>query len=111
MTPQDFVARAAAIDAFDEALTEAGRNVGSVRLSSSREARVVRLRQGEPSISTGPFQTTPEQIGGIYLVEANHLGGASEIAERLVRAGIGSVEVRPILGIDLRATVAHDPGV
>jgi hypothetical protein len=108
MAPQDFVTLAADVDAFDAQLTAAGQNLGSVRLGSSHEARVVRLRSGVPLVSDGPFAETREQVGGFYLVEAADIDAATQIAERLALAGIGSVEIRPILGIDLRTSVVHE---
>jgi hypothetical protein len=107
MSPQDFVALAADVEAFDAKLTEAGQNLGSVRLGGG-DTRVLRLRGGAPIATDGPFAETREQLGGVYLVEAEDLGAATAIAERLVAARIGSVEVRPILGIDLRTTVLHE---
>lgn len=110
MSPQDFVALAADVDAFDAALTETGQNLGSVRLGTG-DGRVIRLRGGAPLTTDGPFPETREHLGGIYLVEAEDLDAAAAIAERLVTARIGSVEVRPILGIDLRTTVLHEAGM
>jgi hypothetical protein len=110
MSPHDFVALAADVEAFDASLTEAGQNLGSVRLGAG-DTRVIRLRGGVPLTTDGPFAETREQLGGIYLVEADDLGAAAAIAERLVAARIGSVEVRPILGIDLRTTVLHEAGM
>ena len=111
LSPEDFVTLAADVEAFDARLTAAGQNLGSVRLGSGDDACVVRLRGGAPITTDGPFAETREQLGGIYLVEAESPAAAAAIAEHLVAARIGSVEVRPILGIDLRTTVLHEPGM
>ncbi len=107
--PEDFMAMAAAVDAFDTDLTAAGRNVGSLRLGAANDARVIRLRGGKPFATDGPFAESREQIGGIYLVEADDLQAAASLAERLAASRIGSIEVLPVLGIDLRRVVLDTP--
>jgi hypothetical protein len=66
-------------------------------------AATVRVRQGTPSTTDGPFAETKEQLGGYYLIEARDREEAIEIAGRIPGARFGSVEVRRI--------VAHDPRV
>jgi hypothetical protein len=48
------------------------------------------------SVTDGPFAETKEALGGYYLVEADDLDGAIEIAKH-VPARHGGVEVRPIM--------------
>jgi hypothetical protein len=108
-SPEDFMAVAAAVDTFDTHLTEGGQNLGSLRLGATNDARVIRLRAGKPFTTDGPFAESREQIGGIYLVEADDLQAATGLAERLATSRIGSIEVRPVRGIDLRRVVLDPP--
>ena len=48
----------------------------------------------------GPFAETREQIGGYFLVDAQDLDEALDIASRIPGARIGTVEVRPVTEVD-----------
>ncbi len=59
-------------------------------------ARTVRVREGKPMITDGPFAETREQLGGFFLIEAADASEASVIAARIPSARMGSIEVRPV---------------
>lgn len=61
-------------------------------------ATTIRLADGKPLVTDGPFADTKEVLGGYYLVEAENLDRATEVAARIpmLRLG-GSVEIRPLL--------------
>ena len=48
------------------------------------------------TVTYGPFAETKEQLGGYYLIEANDLDAALEVAKQVPMAE-GGVEVRPLL--------------
>jgi hypothetical protein len=83
--------------ALDDELRAQGRLVASEALESVRSATTVRVRGGKASITDGPFAETKEQLGGFYLIEADDLDRALEVAARIPSARLGSVEVRPVL--------------
>src|SRR6476661_7351556 len=56
--------------AYVGTLRASGRLVDARPLRSARTASTVRVRQGRPAISDGPFAETKEQIGGNFLIEA-----------------------------------------
>jgi hypothetical protein len=89
--------------ALCEDLRRSGHFVSAAPLDSVETAATVRVRQGTPSTTDGPFAETKEQLGGYYLIEARDREEAIEIAGRIPGARFGSVEVRRI--------VAHDPRV
>lgn len=60
-------------------------------------ATSVRVREGKPLVTDGPFAETREQLGGFYLIDAENLDEAIRIATRLPPAQKGTVEIRPIL--------------
>ncbi len=62
-------------------------------------ATSVRVRDGKPIITDGPFAETREQLGGYFLVQAEDLDEAIRIAARIPGARLGTVEIRPVLEI------------
>ena len=67
-------------------------------------ATTVRMRNGKLSVTDGPFAETKEQLAGFYMIEANDLNEAIQIASKIPPARVGCIEVRPIRPI--RETVA-----
>jgi len=65
-------------------------------LHPTSETRCVRMRDGKRIVTDGPFAETREQIGGYFLVDANDLDEAMEIATQIPGARIGTVEVRQV---------------
>ena len=59
-------------------------------------AATVRVRNGEVSITDGPFAETKEQLAGFYLLEARDLNEAIQMAAKIPPARVGSIEVRPV---------------
>ena len=80
------------------ALAEDPRMVHSDQLQPGSTATTVRVRDGETLTTDGPFVETKEELGGYYLVDADDIDGAIEIASKIpaARHGSGAVEVRPI---------------
>ena len=82
--------------AYDESLLGTGRMLAAEALKSVRTATTVRLREGQMSLTDGPFAETKEQLAGFYLVDARDLNEALNIAKGIPAARVGSVEVRPV---------------
>ena len=62
-------------------------------------ATTIRLADGQPLVTDGPFADTKEVFGGYYLYEADNLDQAIEMASRIPALRIGgTIEVRPLLG-------------
>jgi hypothetical protein len=70
---------------------------GGHALQPTATARTVRVRDGKPLTTDGPFAETKEQLGGFYLIEANSADEAASIAAKIPGARFGSIEVRPIM--------------
>lgn len=73
-----------------------GQYIGASPLQSVAMATSVRIRSGKRIVTDGPFAETSEQLGGYYLIHANDLDEAIEIAGRIPGARKGTVEIRPI---------------
>jgi len=63
-------------------------------------ATTVRVRNGQVSVTDGPFAETKEQLAGFYLIEARDLNEAIQHAAKIPPAREGSVEVRPVRQLD-----------
>jgi hypothetical protein len=74
-----------------------GKFLGGSQLKRTSMATTVRVRDGKPVVTDGPFAEIKEQLGGYFLVEANDLDEALAIAARIPSARTGMVEVRPLV--------------
>jgi hypothetical protein len=82
--------------AYDQMLRNTGRWVASEALQPVRTAATVQVRNGKVAVRDGPFTETKECIAGFYLIEAENLNDAIQIASQMPPAQVGSIEVRPI---------------
>jgi hypothetical protein len=96
-TPEDGARMMAAYGAFTSEVKEAGAFVAGDALQPTATATTVRVRDGEPLLTDGPFAETREQLGGYYLLECGDLDEAIRWAGKIPGAVYGSIEVRPIM--------------
>jgi hypothetical protein len=82
--------------AYDAEIRKSGHCIASEALESVETATTVRVRSGKVSVTDGPFAETKEQLAGFYLIEAQDLDEALQLAARIPPARVGSIEVRPI---------------
>jgi hypothetical protein len=78
-------------------LGKADPNAIGRELEGAREAKVVRVRNGERIVTDGPFAETKEQIGGLFITDLPDLDEAIRIASLVPAAEYGSMEIRPIV--------------
>ena len=68
------------------------------QLQPADTATTVRVEDGRTLTTDGPFADTKEFLGGFYLLEAENLDHALEVAARIPAARMGgAIEVRPIV--------------
>jgi hypothetical protein len=80
------------------ALAQSPGVIGGDQLQPVETATTVRVRDGETLLTDGPFVDAKEHLGGYFLVEANDLDAALELAARIPAARMGgAVEVRPLV--------------
>jgi hypothetical protein len=89
-------AELAGYNAFTEDIRKRGLFIAGEALHPTSTATTVRIRDGELVTTDGPFAETKEALGGFYLVDAQDLDQAIELASRIPAARHGSIEVRPI---------------
>ena len=90
-----------AYGAFTQELQDSGSMVAGDALEPTDTATTVRVQNDEVLTTDGPFAETKEQLGGFYLVEAKDLDEAIEIAARIPDVRRGSIEVRPVMDVDM----------
>jgi hypothetical protein len=72
--------------------------ISGAGLEPVETATTVRCQDGQLLVTDGPFADTKEVLAGIYIVEADDLDRATEIAGMIpaVRFG-GTIEIRPLV--------------
>jgi hypothetical protein len=85
------------VDTIMQELTASGELVGTEALADASQAKTVRVRDGVPAITDGPFAEAKEQLAGYLMVECESLDRAVEIATRWPDARYFAMEVRPVM--------------
>jgi hypothetical protein len=99
-TPEQMEQVSQAYGAVTQEMNEKGIFVAGDGLYPTATATTVRVRDGEQSVTDGPFAETKEQLGGFYVLDVKDLDEAIEWAAKIPGAQSGSVEIRPVLVYD-----------
>jgi hypothetical protein len=78
------------------AMHDSGVLIDSAPLQDPAATRTLRLRDGEPLVTDGPFIEMKEVIGGYYVLECAGFDEALRWAATIPSARYGAIEVRPI---------------
>jgi hypothetical protein len=99
----DFAAMGAFMESFSQDLAESGELVETRGLTAPVHARRIRLQDGVPVVTDGPYAETQEVLAGYWIVECDSFDRATEIAARLSKvpapahvAARAFADVRPI---------------
>lgn len=84
---------------FAHELESKGQYIAASPLQPVATATSIRMRDGKPFVTDGPFAETREQLGGYFLIDAKNLDEAIDIAARIPAGQKGTVEIRPVLEI------------
>jgi hypothetical protein len=82
--------------AFSREAHERNQFIAGEALEPTSTATSVRVRDGQVSVTDGPFAETKEALGGFYLLDCRDLDEAIEMAAKIPAAKRGTIEVRPI---------------
>jgi len=85
----------AQVDKFNEGLKTSGNWVFAGGLHPVTTATVVDATGSDVVTTDGPFAESKEHLAGFWIVQADDLDGALELARRGSEACEGPVEVRP----------------
>ena len=80
-------------------LNSQGQYLATAPLHPVATATSVRVRDGKPLVTDGPFAETREQLGGFFLINAQDLDEAIAIAAQIPGAQVGTVEIRPVIEV------------
>ncbi len=70
--------------------------VGGAELQSVKTATTVRVRDGDTLVTDGPYAEVKEALGGFFILEADSIDDACQMAAEIPGAAHGAVEVRPV---------------
>jgi hypothetical protein len=80
------------------AIAAAPTTTGGAELDAVSTARSVRVPNGKPVVTDGPFAETKEILAGYYIVDVESSAEAEAIAAKVPAARFGgTVEVRPVV--------------
>lgn len=86
-----------------ESMTKAGVFRAADPLYPTATSTTIRLQNGKPIATDGPFAETKEQLGGYYMIDCQNLDEAISWSNKLATVCNGmkdaSIEIRPILEI------------
>jgi hypothetical protein len=85
----------AEMNAYVDGLTESGEFVGGEGLADPSTARVVRIQNGVPAVTDGPFMEAKEYFGGYMIIDCDSIERATEIATLF--PVVGAMEIRPLM--------------
>jgi hypothetical protein len=92
----EFVARMEGHMRFGELAGEAIRGGAALHLTPT--AATIRQGDGGPLVTDGPYAETSEAIGGFYVLEAESLDDAIELAKEIPNSEGGWLTLRPLAG-------------
>jgi hypothetical protein len=81
------------------AMADGGVLVDSGPLQMPSSARSLRLRNGKPLVTDGPFVEIKEVIGGYYVLDCADIDEALRWAATIPAARYGVIEVRPLMAL------------
>jgi hypothetical protein len=81
--------------AYDDGLRRNGRMLGGEALQGARSAATLRFQNGKVSVTDGPYAETKEQLGGIWVLEADDLNHAIQLMSKHPAMQAGPIEIRP----------------
>ncbi len=95
--PAEFAKEIAAFDAFNKKHYDSGELLGAYGVADAAATKLVRLTEGQPAVTDGPYLETKEYLASWYLIDVDSEERALEIAADLPSAKSMPVEVWPIL--------------
>ena len=104
----DYAALGAFMRTFNQELLDSGELVETRGLSAPVHSRRVRLEQGVPVATDGPYAESEEVLAGYWVVDCTSFDRATEIASRLASCP-GPEPLRTRAYADVRPIDDHQP--
>ena len=96
MSPEDMTKGIAEQDAFNAKFFATGELLGAFGLADAERAKVVRVQDGVPAVTDGPYLEAKEYLASYYLLDVENEQRALDIAARMPFASFRGVEVWPV---------------
>ena len=80
---------------YDDILRSNGHFAGGEALQGAHTAITLRWKNGEASVTDGPYAESKEQIGGILILEARDIKHAIQLMSKHPGVKAGPFEIRP----------------
>ena len=74
----------------------ATRSDPGAELQPTDAATTVRVRNGDRLVTDGPYAEIKEALGGFFILEADSIDDACQLAAAIPAAAHGAIEVRPV---------------
>ncbi len=87
----------AQVDAFNRRYAGTGELLSAYGLGDELTARTVRVRDGVPAVTDGPYLEAKEFVSSFFILDCETEGRALEIAAEYPFASFNAVEMWPIL--------------
>jgi hypothetical protein len=107
-TPEDYAAVGAFMNAFNKKLVDSGELVETRGLSTPVHSRRVRLQEGVPVVTDGPYAESEEVLAGYWVVDCASFDRATEIASGLASCPAPE-QIRVRAYADVRPIEEHQP--
>jgi hypothetical protein len=96
--PPDVAGQAIAeVDAFNKRHVESAELLAAYGLGDELTARTVRVRDGVPAVTDGPYLEAKEFVSSLFILDCENEARALEIAAEYPFAAFNAVEVWPVL--------------
>lgn len=99
LPPEEQEALRARSEAMWQEINSSGELVGGEALAAPAIARAVKIRDGVPATTDGPYLEAKEQLAGFFVLDCESVERAEEIAASIPDARFAGVEVRPIMDL------------
>jgi hypothetical protein len=96
-SPEEAAQAIAEVDGFNQRYEQTGELLAAYGLGDELTARTVRVRDGVPAVTDGPYIEAKEFVSSFFLLDVDSEERALEIAAQYPFAARNAVEVWPIL--------------
>jgi hypothetical protein len=85
--------------AFIDTITKSGEMITTQALADPSQSVVVRVKNGQPAVTDGPYLEAKEYVGGFYLIDCESKARAVELAAMIPDASVDGmgIEVRQVM--------------
>jgi hypothetical protein len=97
LSKQEFDALIAGDAAFHREVRESGELISVEGLQDSANARTVKVRDGVPVVSDGPYLESKEHLASFFVLDCDSLDRALELAAKYPTAKANGVEIWPLM--------------